>query len=769
MLFSMRRFILLFCVLCAAWSACAQSIVLEKHPIGKSFLKKLDNCLDIENPDSAISCIQLSGTYGSAQQIPDANSFVLEYTGYIYFDQNDWSKALESFHKAWNMMEPLSDPEREFSLINAVGSCLDQLPSTEENLHLLKSELKRYPSEPSLVLAVLHENIGFAYQNDRQYDSVEVYFRNAIQMYKAIGELDQMEQATVNLASGYAELGDHRKSIRLLDSIKTNYENSGKASLLAPILFNLGVDYKETGMYEKGLNTLLKAYQLAAEEEDSSTQIESLKAIGNLRKAFGQYDKATEFLERAYQLAVSSNQKRSLTGILNDLGLLALEQGNLETAERQFKKAIAGKSELGDSSALAHPRQNLGRIKLSQDSIIEAEKLFLDALTLFINTNDREGAAETYCFLSRVELSRKNLVQASRYLDQAAEQCKPLNLPKSDLEILLLRYEISAEKGEYDLAISYRDRYDAVRDSVHNEELAKELLEIDARYRLGELSSKLDELEPRALLLDNQLKAAELEKSEADAAARKRELIIIFLMVVLLFAAAMIFLLFRQNNYRKRTNEQLAAQKKKIEHLSKERMKELKHRVQNSLQMLSSSVALKVMSMHDGEEKEVAQSILSRINRVNEINSYLNNPSESGDFDVSEIIGSLVESMSLSYENPDAPVQVELLLDPIKLDSNRCELVSLLTFELVANSYKHAFADHRAPMLQVGLSRSNGSCTLSVKDNGPGFNPNFRQELVSAGSDSLGWTLIGFLSDELNGEIEVGKQPGGAVSLSFPV
>jgi two-component sensor histidine kinase len=84
--------------------------------------------------------------------------------------------------------------------------------------------------------------------------------------------------------------------------------------------------------------------------------------------------------------------------------------------------------------------------------------------------------------------------------------------------------------------------------------------------------------------------------------------------------------------------------------------------------------------------------------------------------------------------------------------------------ELVSNSYGHAFSNDRNGTISVSLSGSqpNGSATLTVKDDGIGFDG-------VAVSDRHGLKLVRRLAKQVDGSLDLKSDDRGTTwKLTFP-
>jgi len=90
----------------------------------------------------------------------------------------------------------------------------------------------------------------------------------------------------------------------------------------------------------------------------------------------------------------------------------------------------------------------------------------------------------------------------------------------------------------------------------------------------------------------------------------------------------------------------------------------------------------------------------------------------------------------------------------------------LILNELVANSLKHAFPNADNGTIRVELRLAPDHCVLlSVSDNGIGISPTLNLEHLS----SLGVQLVMTLVQQLEGRLEIVRQPGSAFRITFPL
>ena len=175
-------------------------------------------------------------------------------------------------------------------------------------------------------------------------------------------------------------------------------------------------------------------------------------------------------------------------------------------------------------------------------------------------------------------------------------------------------------------------------------------------------------------------------------------------------------------------------------------LKEVNHRVKNSLQVVSSMLQLQANAVGDPALSERLNEAASRVNAVGRAYERLAYNADYEKIDLveylREIIGDLAADGRPCKIEFDAP-------EPIQMAGDRAILVGLIVNELVSNAGKYAYADSPGG-LDLGaaiLNRTERSILISVRDEGVGLPRGFDP----ATSKRLGSRMVAALSKQLGG------------------
>lgn len=187
---------------------------------------------------------------------------------------------------------------------------------------------------------------------------------------------------------------------------------------------------------------------------------------------------------------------------------------------------------------------------------------------------------------------------------------------------------------------------------------------------------------------------------------------------------------------------------------------EVDHRVKNNLQLISSLILLQSRRTDDEAAKKTLRGMLERVSAIAAVHRRLFESPDPTRFDVAEFIRDLTPDLIAGARRDD--VSVRLDLQRVEIPASQAAAFALVYNELVGNALKHAFPPGRAGVISVAVHTHDGSCTLSVADDGVGAPPDAPR--------GFGATILQLLSQQLRAAYVVeDAQPGRRASVSMPL
>ena len=209
---------------------------------------------------------------------------------------------------------------------------------------------------------------------------------------------------------------------------------------------------------------------------------------------------------------------------------------------------------------------------------------------------------------------------------------------------------------------------------------------------------------------------------------------------------------------RKHTEEQIRASLQEKEVL----LKETHHRVKNNLQVISSLLSLQSEAIKDPYDLSLFVDSQARIKSMALIHEQLYRSRSLSAIDFDAYIRMLSTEMIRSYAK--GSIDLDLDVEPMKFSLDFAIPCGLIVNELLSNALKHAFPNQREGIIRI-LLKSEGeyTFTVTVSDNGVGLPANIDLQ----NTISLGFQLIMTLTKQLQGHIEVNREGGTSVTLTF--
>jgi two-component sensor histidine kinase len=188
-------------------------------------------------------------------------------------------------------------------------------------------------------------------------------------------------------------------------------------------------------------------------------------------------------------------------------------------------------------------------------------------------------------------------------------------------------------------------------------------------------------------------------------------------------------------------------------------MRELQHRIANSLQIIASVLMQSARSVGTAESSGHLRDAHHRVIAIAELQRHL---AEAGDGAVAigpyltQLCRTLGASMIGDHDQTSLVVQADSSLLP----GNASVSMGLIVTELVINALKHAFPDDRKGLITVEYHGTAAAWRLTVTDDGIGM---AGARDASAG---LGTNIVTALARHLDAEVEVSDaKPGTRVEI----
>jgi two-component sensor histidine kinase len=196
-------------------------------------------------------------------------------------------------------------------------------------------------------------------------------------------------------------------------------------------------------------------------------------------------------------------------------------------------------------------------------------------------------------------------------------------------------------------------------------------------------------------------------------------------------------------------------------------MREVNHRVSNSLQLIASLLHFQADISDSSAVKDALKEANGRVMAVARVHRWLYISEDVRAVSLNEYLHTLIDDLEsvTGGSGQQSPIAIET--EALQVDPDKAVAVGIIATELILNAFKHAYPDATGPV-RVYLRRSNSGRhgELVVEDDGIGtVNGNPRP--IKLG---LGQRIIRGMADKLAGELAYDKSWAGTRAiLTFPL
>jgi len=538
---------------------------------------------------------------------------------------------------------------------------------------------------------------------------------SAIMLARKLSDSILVASAYTNLGITYNYLGKYNDAIDATLKSKNIFEAVGDSSKLSSVYHNLANCYAYNYQYQKSLENALVAVKLHE-----------------------QYAKPNKFINRVYSTVAQAWQ--------------AL--GNYDSAQKYYILAIKKSGLINDKIAEATVYSYLADLYGLQKNfqgMLQAAKLSYGIAT---DLQSRQMQAASLNTLALAYLYNGNIVEASVHIDSALMISKADALLREQEEGYSALADIAIAKGDYAGAFAAKHTSDSIQRVYYQSILSEQSSDLEKKY--------------------------ETEKKETQLKLQQQQLKQTHIVNAILIGSAAGLLLLLMLVYRNYTITQ---------RLQQQRITEL----ENEKQLAATEAVLKgqeqertrlAKDLHDGLGGMLS-GIKYSLNTMK--TNLLMTPENAQAFERSvDMLDSSIQEMRRVAHNmmPEALVKfgldtalrdfctdinssgaLRVTYQSIGLQNEQIEQMIAVTIyrivqELINNTIKHARATHAI----VQLTKTNGGLSITVEDDGKGFDTALLRQ-----SKGIGWSNIQNRVEFLKGRIDLQSAPGKGTSVMIEI
>jgi len=194
-------------------------------------------------------------------------------------------------------------------------------------------------------------------------------------------------------------------------------------------------------------------------------------------------------------------------------------------------------------------------------------------------------------------------------------------------------------------------------------------------------------------------------------------------------------------------------------------LRELQHRVMNSLALLSSLLEMQRRSTKSSVAKETLADARDRVVAMGTVYRHLYQTNTSEYVEFSDFLRTICGTSASAYVGTRKSMEVDA--ESLELSGPHAISLGMVTHELITNALKHAYSSNESGSIKVTLKhKKRGGIDLSISDQGRGLPPDFN---IEGKSSSLGMKIVASTVRQFGGTLEINRlKPGTEFVIHLP-
>lgn len=333
----------------------------------------------------------------------------------------------------------------------------------------------------------------------------------------------------------YSEALDH------LQQSTEYYSIAGDSSQLAHSLFQIAIVKDAMGSYDESLELSYKVLAMYRSLKSRYDVAVNFIHIGNLFIRLKNQEKANDMYRQALSifdsLTPDLKSKMGRLRVLMNLGNSYTELKKYEKAMEYYKESLVMSRSLGSKRTIATTLNNIGEVLSAQKQYDSALIYHLRALAIRKRTSQRDKMLISLIRVGEIYLSLGKYPLATNYLLESLALSKESGSRPVLRDTYLYLSILYSNQNKFKKAYEYHLSYEALKDSILNEETTRKIRQLQMKY-------ETDEKDKTISLLAKE-KEIQMKESQRQATLNKAFAVGIFLISL---TAILSFYTYRQRS-----------------------------------------------------------------------------------------------------------------------------------------------------------------------------------------------------------------------------
>ena len=598
-------------------------------------------------------------------------------------------------------------------------------------------------------IARAYFTLGNAYTyNSRNTIGLEMY-RKALKIYIRNKNYNSVADCYLNIGATYDDMSDYGNALDYYYRSLEVARKMNRTDLFGDCYRNIGIVEYSIGNYPKSLKSLYRALQYYEQQKARLSIADVYNCLGNVYSEEGDKTTSLNMYFTSLKIARELDEKESIGNAYVNIGSTYDDMGKYDKAVGMCRLAIQTYKEISNPGGLSLAYNSIADAYYHQGNYEESLRMSDEALKLAKVSLDQTETVVSYINIGNVYIRQNKLDAARRILNRSLELSKQIGSKLFTKETYESLIELEKKSGNYQAAFENQHMWMLYKDSINNEETVRQSYRTVLEYSF----------EKKALAEKEKNDKAVAKLQTQNKLSKERQLSLTIILIVLLLSAIVVWFFARKAyNNRKKLAEVLANENQHKEAL----LQEVHHRVNNSLQMISSLLSIQADTTESEEIREYLIKSENRVQAMSVMHQLLHLGNSKLEVNMSDYFSEVLQFYRQMLESRRGIV-LNSNIPSILFHTKLAMPLALILNELITNSLKYAFPDNVGEIEVLLEKQTNGEWLFRVKDNGIGF----KHDESKLESSSIGLSLVQLMTKQIDGKLKIDSTSGMLVEIVF--
>ena len=309
----------------------------------------------------------------------------------------------------------------------------------------------------------------------------------------------------------FIDQGNYQKAIEWFNkslAIRTKLQDSAG---MAALYNKIGIVYQKKGQLKKALENQIEALKIY---EDLGSDLwigYSLNNMAIIHQNLGNLDKALQYHQKALTYRIKMDDVYGEAGSYGNMANVYVKLHDTSLAIQYYDKALTIFRKIDDKESISAMLNNLGNIYIARGKESNALTLLEESLKIRENLGDKKGIASTLLRMGEAYTSMGSYKKASQVLYRARRLAREIDVVEEEMVSYLNLAKMYALQHQLDSAFKNMSLYIATKDSVYNQRLEEQIIDVQTRYETEKMGQDMNLLKSEKELTELRLKQKRMQ------------------------------------------------------------------------------------------------------------------------------------------------------------------------------------------------------------------------------------------------------------------